>query len=355
MAKVSLLTDEDRDQLLKEMAYGIPLKELSEKFNLRPIQVEYQRGNNSAIYNMYLDFFCIKEEIINMELPELYQFVLNILWNKIKVVGNSRYLYKKKLYRLNELIPFANEILKRENLPLVEIGKPVKVRYSSKRDSSQQINRADLMDSIKKIKCISETLSNKDIAEGPPSDKRKRIEDILSRRGKRVNWKNGIIVSEDKIPELPMIKLWYRIITEGKSRPRGHPLDELNNIYDVLYSLNLLSSNWLTISTDKRGELVYTLNRPTTEKFEFYGFPICKRIEEFIDEFGIDVEYRFLTILCHLGARISREFRENNKDKIDNFLTVLFNSDDEYLERITDLILVRKLDEDIEDIFDIER
>lgn len=349
MPKASLLTEDDRDQLLKEMAFGIPLKELSEKFNLKPIQIEYQRGNNSALYNMYLDYFCIKEEIVMMELPELYQFVLNILWDKIKVMSNGRYLYKNKLYKITELIPFANEILKREGLPLVEIGKPVRVRYSSKRDVCQQINKIEILEVIEKFNSIVETMSH--ISSNNLKRKPNILEVLSGVKFKRVNWKNCIVVEEEQEVYLPLLKLWYRILTEGRSRPRGRPLGELNVLFDILNSFNMLSSNWSEITLNEKGEVHFSYTGKISEPFEFKGFSICKRVENFINTYGIGADYKFFPILCHVGARLDEEFIKNNDDVIRNFIDTLFEKDEEYISELLNTVSSKRLGDDIITIF----
>ena len=103
MPKASLLTDDLRDQLLKELAFGIPISDLAVKYDLKPMQIEYQRGNNSQLYNFYMDFFCIKDEILDWETSDTFRFVLNLLYNiffqKIlnQIIINLLYIYKTAL------------------------------------------------------------------------------------------------------------------------------------------------------------------------------------------------------------------------------------------------------------------
>lgn len=326
MPKASLLDEDERDQLLKEMAYGIPVEELAKKFGLKPIQVEYQRGNNSALYNMYLDFFSIKEEIIMMELPEIYQFVLNLLWDKIKVLPNCRYEYKGKQYKIHELIPFANKILEREGLPLVELGKPVRVRYSLKKP---EVVPRESIRMIKRMKFISETLGYKTTE---LDSRALPILELLKHRARKVSWKDGIIVDPKLSKFEGDIKLWYRILIEGRNRVRANQMTEVGCVFRVLNSLHLLSSNLSKVRVEgERCDLIFSDTlKILPDTFEFGGYSICRRIENFIDTYGVGADQKFLLLFCHLGARINDSVtKEDVKLLIENIL----DKDQDYIDR----------------------
>ena len=348
MPKASLLNEEDRDQLLKEMAYGIPIQELSKKYGLRPIQIEYQRGNNSALYNLYLDYFCIKEEIVMMDLPELYQFVLNILWDKITVQPNGRYLYKGNLYRANELIPFANEILKREDLPLIEVGKPVRVRYSTKRETSPSVCQ-DLSEPIECFDFVIETLANEQNSDNTSDSRKQFIEDCFYEKAKKVSWKSGIIFTDEQASDIPMIKLWYRILTDGQVRSRDRIMTEANIVFDILKRLNLLSSSWVEVYFSEKRYALYkfTDNVPFTKPFEFYGYEVCKKIDEFVNKYGTELPKRCLYILCNLGALLTKDFIQKNEKLIKSFIKSLLDKDDFYIKCLNRLISKKMPNDDL--------
>ena len=325
MPKASLLNEDERDQLLKEMAFGIPTEELAKKFGLKPIQVEYQRGNNSSLYNMYLDYFSIKEEIIMMELPEIYQFVLNLLWSNLKVLPNSRYQYKGGIYRIHELIPFANKILEREGLPLVELGKPVRVRYSVKKP---EVVPKENIRMIKRMKFISETINYKPESMDPRA---LPILELLKHRARKVSWKDGIIVDKKLAKYEGDIRLWYRILIEGRNRVRANQMTEVGCVFRVLNSLHLLSSNLSKVKVEgDRCDLVFsdTLTQ-LPDSFEFEGYKICKKIEQFIDTYGVGADQKFLLLFCHLGARLNESA---TKEDIKILIEEILDKDQDYID-----------------------
>lgn len=348
MPKASLLNEEDRDQLLKEMAYGIPIQELSKKYGLRPIQIEYQRGNNSALYNLYLDYFCIKEEIVMMDLPELYQFVLNILWDKITVKPNGRYLYKGNLYRADELIPFANEVLKREDLPLIKIGEPVRVRYSTKREITPSQSQ-DLSQPIDCFSFVIETLANEQNSDNTSESRKQFIEDCFYEKAKKVSWKSGIIFTEEQEKDIPIIKLWYRILTDGQVRSRDKIMTEANIVFNILKRLDLLSSSWVKVYFGEKRYALYqfTDDVPFTKPFEFYGYETCRKIDEFVNKYGTESAKRCLYILCNLGALLSEDYISKHEDLIKSFIASLADKEDLYIECLNRMISKKMLDDDL--------
>lgn len=130
MSRVRLLSDENKDQMLKELAFGFDQKFLAEKYGITVSQLTHQRINNSGLYNIYREFFKIKPEIVQLGVTEFYQFILNLLWDHLEIVNESTYKYRGKIYyRISDLIEPANRVLMREGLPTVKFGDKVNVRY----------------------------------------------------------------------------------------------------------------------------------------------------------------------------------------------------------------------------------
>lgn len=303
MPKASLLTEDQRDQLLKEMAFGIPITELSVKYNLKPIQIEYQRGNNSKLYNMYVDFFCVKDEILDWETGDTFRFVLNLLYDKVKPHGYRRYLYKGKEYTAYDLIPEANKLLAREGLPLIEMGKPVRVRYTTKRSADQQINKSDMPDIIRKMNLFYD-------APIPPDSLKVNIIDGLLHSTKRVNWKSDII-STTGVEDLPCLRIWYRLWSEGKDLPRGGKVSDMNYLLKFLYKHDLLQNNYFDIKPSKnsRSFCDLELKDGVTKnlKFEFNGFKYIKQIESFINTFCLGMPLETINLCFELALKTDRK------------------------------------------------
>lgn len=130
MSRIGLLSEEDKDQLLKELAFGFDQKYLAEKYGITVNQLFHQKINNSSLFNIYRNFFRIKPEIVQLGLTEFYQFILNLLWDHLEILGESKYKYRGKIYyRIDDLIEPANRVLEREGLPTVKIGDKVNVKY----------------------------------------------------------------------------------------------------------------------------------------------------------------------------------------------------------------------------------
>ena len=130
MSRVRLLSEDDKDQLLKELAFGFDMEFLADKYGITVSQLDHQRGNNSGLYNLYKEFFRIKPEIVQLGLTEFYQFIFNLLWDNLKIGDHGMYKYRGKVYnKMEDLVEPANKILARENLPTVKLGDRVNVRY----------------------------------------------------------------------------------------------------------------------------------------------------------------------------------------------------------------------------------
>lgn len=337
MPKASLLTDDQRDQLLKEMAFGIPISELSVKYNLKPIQIEYQRGNNSKLYNMYVDFFCIKDEILDWETGDTFRFVLNLLYGKVKPCGYHRYLYKGKTYSAYELIPEANKVLAREELPLIDINKPVRIRYTTKRSADQQIDKSDMPDIIRKLNLYYD--------EANPDDTMKidLINGLLNSK-KRVNWKTDI-QSFSGDDNLPALRVWYRLWSEGNHVPRGGKVSDMNHLLKFLSKHDLLQNNYFNIKKNKTGKTFGHLElKPGVTKdlkFEFNGFKYIKQIESFINTFCLGLQLDCLELCLELalntGKKIDKSIKTTFKKELNKFCEMLdeMSLDDDYLKDLT--------------------
>ena len=297
MPKASLLTEDQRDQLLKEMAFGIPISELSVKYDLKPIQIEYQRGNNSSLYNLYVDFFCVKEEILEWEESDTFRFVLNLLYPRVKKVDYKHYRYKGKLYKVFDLIPEANKVLAREGLPLIKDSECVRVRYTAKRSADQQIDKTGMPNIIRKLRLFCDTpLVSKDI-------KTDFINGLL-KLSKRVNWRTEVAPNSDK-DCLPEIRAWYRLWTEGKDTPRGGKTSDLNILLQTLYKHDLLQNNFFDIEKLPSGKSFAKLSlkedADLSAKFEFNGFKYIKQIETFINSFCLGLSLNNITMCFELA------------------------------------------------------
>lgn len=347
MPKASLLNDDDRDQLLKELAFGIPIYDLTQKYNLKPMQIEYQRGNNSALYNFYVDYFCIKPEILEWEESDLYRFILNILYGKVRKVNYKFYEYKGKLYKVHELIPEVNKILEREGLPLIGLGKPVRVRYTNKRTADQQIDKSDLPEIIRKMKLDYAVVVKKS------GIKKVNIIDGLLKERKRINWKFQLI-SETGDEDLPCLRCWYRLWTEGKNRQRGGKRSEMSYLLRFLDKHGLLENNYFDIhpSTNEKYYKVLTLKPGVTKtkKFTFNGFAYMKKIESFINKFCLGLPLEALPVCFELALKSEDSVIKKNSKTLKKDLASYFNMCDEFPlpDEVVDELTIERLCEIIE-------
>lgn len=341
MPKASLLTDDLRDQLLKELAFGIPISDLAVKYDLKPMQIEYQRGNNSQLYNFYMDFFCIKDEILDWETSDTFRFVLNLLYNKITPNGYRHYLYKGKSYTAYDLIPEANKVLEREGLPLIDIRKPVRVRYTAKRSADQQVDKTEMPEIIRKVKLYYD---------GPALSERKQVNliDGLLYSNKRVNWKTDVI-SETGKQDLPCIRIWYRLWTEGKNLPRGGKISYMNYLLKFMSKHDLLKNNMFNILPSKSPKMFALLELKSGvtryTKFEFNGFQYVKRIENFINSYCLGLPLKMIPLCYELALKTEpKHIKELNcdlKQYLSDYCSLLEDvpSDEEMKEITVDKII----------------
>lgn len=341
MPKTSLLTEDERDQLLKELAFGIPISELSAKYKLKPIQIEYQRGNNAALYNMYVDYFCIKPEIWDMEDSDLGRFILNILWGKVKPLGLAKYSYKGKIVSIYDLIDEVNKVLIRENLPTIKKGEPIRIRYTAKRSYNQQITKVDNSNCIKKFNFLNVVASNKDCLQF-------NLIDALINEKKKINWKTQLITKHDNLSE---VCLWYRLFTEGKRKSKNSSLLEIPVILKFLYKHDLLENNYFNLVKNKDA-FVLTLKENVNEdiKFSFKGFEIFKDIESFINEYCLDLNLETLDFCLELAYKTSKEELLNYKGNLKKDLLKFCNLFDNWPieDYVIDNLTIEKVRESVE-------
>ena len=304
MPKASLLSDEDRDQLLKEMAFGIPMEELTNKYHLKPIQIEYQRGNNSSLYNFYVDYFCIKPEILEWEESDLFRFILNILYDKVKKVSYKDYEYKGKLYKVYELIPEVNRILTREGLPTIALGQPVRIRYTNRRMADQQIDKSEMPDIIRKMK-----LHYTNIFKNKKEFKKFHLVDALNQK-KRVNWKYQLSCNTGA-EDLACLRCWYRLWTEGKNRQKGGKISDMHILLKYLYEHNLLENNYFDIlpSNNPKSFKILELKKDfnKSDRFMFNGFQYMEKLETFINRYCIGLPLQYLPVCINLALNTDKK------------------------------------------------
>ena len=288
-----------------------------------------------------MDFFCIKDEILDWETSDTFRFVLNLLYNKITPNGYRHYLYKGKSYTAYDLIPEANKVLEREGLPLIDIRKPVRVRYTAKRSADQQVDKTEMPEIIRKVKLYYD---------GPALSERKQVNliDGLLYSNKRVNWKTDVI-SETGKQDLPCIRIWYRLWTEGKNLPRGGKISYMNYLLKFMSKHDLLKNNMFNILPSKSPkmfallELKSGVNRYT--KFEFNGFQYVKRIENFINSYCLGLPLKMIPLCYELALKTEpKHIKELNcdlKQYLSDYCSLLEDvpSDEETKEITVDKII----------------
>lgn len=111
---------EVKAELLIKLAFGIPIDQLVDEFNLSKVKIVNLRKNNYIRYNEFFDHWKIDKEVAVLGLAPKYERALSIAKkfykSKIRIIDEGSILYKDEYCSLEKLVDLADEILKRDGI-----------------------------------------------------------------------------------------------------------------------------------------------------------------------------------------------------------------------------------------------
>ena len=120
MTVKSKLDPETKIELLIKLAFGIPMNDLIEEYQLSSAKIINLRKNNYLKYNEFFDHWKIDKEVAVLGLTPKYERALNIVKkfykDKIVIVSEHQILYKGELINRNTVVEMADAILQKDNI-----------------------------------------------------------------------------------------------------------------------------------------------------------------------------------------------------------------------------------------------
>lgn len=115
------LDPEIKMELLIKLAFGIPIQQLVDEYNLTREKIVNLRKNNYVKYNEFFNYWRIDPEVAKLCLPSISERALSVIKkfytkDKVKIVSVDEIYIKGKLCSLTDIMNIADEILAKDNI-----------------------------------------------------------------------------------------------------------------------------------------------------------------------------------------------------------------------------------------------
>ena len=118
MTVKSKLDPETKIELLIKLAFGIPMNDLIEEYQLSSAKIINLRKNNYLKYNEFFEYWKIDKEVAVLGLTPKYERALSVVKkfykSKIKINSINSILYEDKLCTMDEILNIAEYILQKD-------------------------------------------------------------------------------------------------------------------------------------------------------------------------------------------------------------------------------------------------
>ncbi|MBR2240071.1 MAG: hypothetical protein IKO49_03905 [Bacilli bacterium] len=118
MTVKSKLDPETKIELLIKLAFGIPMNDLIEEYQLSSAKIINLRKNNYLKYNEFFEYWKIDKEVAILGLTPKYERALSVVKkfykSKIKINSINSILYEDKLCTMDEILNMADYILQKD-------------------------------------------------------------------------------------------------------------------------------------------------------------------------------------------------------------------------------------------------
>jgi len=116
----SKLDIETKTELLIKLAFGIPMQDLMNEYDLTKTKIINLRKNNYVLYNDFVNHWKIIDEVAVLGLTPKLERALSIVKKfykqKIVILSESSIFYNGKPCTTDDIINLADEILKKDNI-----------------------------------------------------------------------------------------------------------------------------------------------------------------------------------------------------------------------------------------------
>ena len=114
------LDPEIKIELLIKLAFGIPIKQLADEYELTVEKIINLRKNNYIQYNQFFDYWRIDKSVAVLGLTPKYERALSIVKkfykSKIIIYETGSILYNNQVYTLDGVVELADKILQKDNI-----------------------------------------------------------------------------------------------------------------------------------------------------------------------------------------------------------------------------------------------
>jgi hypothetical protein len=116
----SKLDIETKMELLIKLAFGIPMQDLMNEYDLTKTKIINLRKNNYVLYNDFVNHWKIIDEVAVLGLTPKLERALSIVKKfykqKIVILSESSIFYNGKPCTTDDIVNLADEILKKDNI-----------------------------------------------------------------------------------------------------------------------------------------------------------------------------------------------------------------------------------------------
>nr|DAG09660.1 MAG TPA: ECF RNA polymerase sigma factor [Caudoviricetes sp.] len=116
----SKLDPETKIELLIKLAFGIPIEDLAEEYELSKARIINLRKNNYVKYNEFFNYWRIDKSVAVLGLTPKHERALSVVKkfykSKITIVSESSILYENKPCTMSQILDMADTILQKDSI-----------------------------------------------------------------------------------------------------------------------------------------------------------------------------------------------------------------------------------------------
>ena len=114
------LDPETKMELLIKLAFGLPIEELAEEYNLTKPKIINLRKNNYMRYNEFFEHWKIDKEVAVLGLTPKYERALSVVKKfykkRVTIISESSILYDNKPCSSKQILEMADYILQKDGI-----------------------------------------------------------------------------------------------------------------------------------------------------------------------------------------------------------------------------------------------
>ena len=120
-------------EIIINMAWGISIKDISEKYNISEKKIVNLRKNNYKLYNQIAEEFYIPDNIAVLGLSPVFERAVHIVKkqypNRFKILTKYLFRFDNENITMTEVIKIADQIVIKDNIPKLSESKHIKNHY----------------------------------------------------------------------------------------------------------------------------------------------------------------------------------------------------------------------------------